>query len=57
MDGAPGAESVFHQLVNSQPWGWEKETLPLSSHGVLADGGRLCKEACLKLKIHAGVNS
>jgi len=29
-------------------------TLPLSSHGELADGGRSCKQACRKLKLHSG---
>ena len=57
MDGAPGAETVFHQLVNSQPWECDKVTLPLSSHGELADGCRLCMEAHRKLKLHSGVNS
>jgi len=57
MDGAPGAETVFHQLVNSQPWECDKVTLPLSSHGELADGGRSCMEARRKLKLHSGVNS
>jgi len=57
MDGTPGAETVFHQLVNSQPWECDKVTLPLSSHGELADGGRSCMEACRKLKLHSGVNS
>jgi len=57
MDGAPGAETVFHQLVNSQPWGCDNVTLPLSSHGELADGGRSCMEARRKLKPHSGVNS
>ena len=28
-------------------------TLPLSSHGELADGGRSCKEARRKLKLHS----
>jgi len=41
MDGAPGAETVFHWLVNSQPWECDKVTVPLSSHGDLADVGRL----------------
>ena len=43
MDGAPVAETVFHQLVNSPPWECGKVTLPLSSHGELADGGRSCR--------------
>jgi len=55
MDGAPGAETVFHQLVNSQPW--ECDNLPSSSHGELPDGGRSCMEAHQKLKLHSGVNS
>jgi len=57
MDGAQGAETVFHQLVNSQLWECDKVTLPLSSHGEMADGGRLCMEARRKLKLHSGVNS
>jgi len=57
MDGAPVAETVFHQLVISQPWECDKVTLPLSSHGELADGGRLYMEAHRKLKLHSGVNS
>ena len=43
MDSAPGAETVFHQLVNLQPWECDKVTLLLSSHGELADGGRLLR--------------
>jgi len=57
MDGAPGAETVFHQLVNSQPWEYDKVTLPLSSDGELADGSRSCMEARRKLRLHSGVNS
>jgi len=57
MDGAPGAETVFHQLVRSQPWECDKVTLPLSSHWELADGGRSCMEAHRKLKLHSAVNS
>jgi len=57
MDSAPGAETVFHQLVNSHPWECEKLTLHLSSHGELADGGLLYMEARQKLKLHSGVNS
>jgi len=56
MDGAPGADSV-PQLVDSQTWERDKVTVSLSSHGKLADGGRSCKEACRKLKLHSGVNS
>ena len=57
MDSAPGAETVFHSLVNSQLWECDKVTLPLSSHGELADGGRLCMPASRMLKLHSGVNS
>jgi len=57
MDGAPVAETVFHQLVNLQPLECDKVTLPWSSHGELADGGRLYMEARRKLKLHSGVNS
>jgi len=31
--------------------------MPLSSHGELADGSRLCTEVCQKLKLHSGVDS
>jgi len=47
----------MHQLVNLQPWECDMVTLPLSSHGELADGGQSCKEARRKLKLHSGVNS
>ena len=57
LDGALGPVTVFHQLVNSQPWECDKVTLPLSSHGELADGGRSCMEACRKLTQYSGVNS
>jgi len=57
MDGAPVAETVFDQLVNSQPLECDKVTLPWSSHGELADGGRSYMEARRKLKLHSGVNS
>jgi hypothetical protein len=30
----------IYQLVNSQLWECDKLTLPLSSHGELADGGQ-----------------
>jgi len=56
MDGAPGADSI-PQLVDLQTWVCDKVTVPLSSHGELADGGRSCKEARRKLKLHSGVNS
>jgi len=46
-----------HQLVNSELCECDKVTLPLSSHWELADGGRLCREARRKLKLHSGVNS
>jgi len=57
MDGAPGADTVFHQLGNSQPGECAKATIPLSSHRELANGGRSCMEARRKLKLHSGVNS
>jgi len=47
----------IHQLVNSQLWECDNVTLPLSSHGELADGGRSCREVRRKLKLHSGVNS
>jgi hypothetical protein len=56
MDGTQGADS-FHYSVNLQSLGCDNVTLPLSPHGELADGGRLCREACRKLKLHSGVNS
>jgi len=56
MDSAPVAETVFHQLVNSHPWECDKVTLPLSSHGELADGGRSCMEAHRRLKLHSRGN-
>jgi len=42
---------------NLQPWECGKVTLPLSSHGELAGGGRSYMEAHQKLKLHSGVNS
>jgi hypothetical protein len=54
MDGAPDAETLF---INSQPWECDQATLPLSSHGELAEDGRSCREARRKLKLHSGVNS
>jgi len=56
MDRSPGADSI-HQLVNSQLWKCDKVTLPFNSHAELADGGRSCREACRKLKLHSRVNS
>jgi hypothetical protein len=47
----------IHQVVDSQTWECDKVTLPLSSHGELADGGQLCMKACRKLKLHPGVDS
>jgi len=35
-----GCCDSIHQLVNSQPWECDEVTLPLSSHGELAGGGR-----------------
>ena len=57
MDSAPGADTVFHHFVNSQPWEYDKVTSLLSSHGELADGGGSCMEARRKLKLHSGVIS
>ena len=45
-----------HQIVDLQPWECDNVTLPLSSHGELADGGRSCREVRRKLKQHSGVN-
>jgi len=45
-----------HQLVSSHPWECDKVTLPLSSHGELADGSRSCREARWMLKLHPAVN-
>jgi len=56
-DGAPCASDSILQLVNSQPWECDKVTKPLSSHGELADGDRLNREARRKLKLHSEVNS
>jgi len=47
----------MYQLVDSQMRECDKVTLPLSSHGELADGGRSYREACRKVTLHAGVNS
>jgi hypothetical protein len=52
MDGVLGAETPFRQLINSQPWEYDKVTLPLNSHGELADSGRLFREAHGKLMLH-----
>jgi len=52
-----GCWDSIHQLVNSQPWKYDEVTLALSSHGELAGGGRSCREARRKLKLHSGVNS
>jgi len=41
----------------SMPWECDNVTLPLSSHGELADGGRSCREVRRKLNLHSGVNS
>jgi len=53
MDGAPS----IHQLLNLKQWECDKVTIHFSSHGDLADGSRLCREARRKLKLHSGVNS
>jgi len=47
----------IHQLVNLQPWECDKVTLPLTSHGELADGGRSCRGVRRKVKLHLDVNS
>jgi hypothetical protein len=47
----------IYQLVNSQPWECDELTLPLRSLGKLAGGGRSCREALQKVKLHSGVNS
>ena len=52
-----GCCESIHQLVNLQQWECDKVTLPLSSHGVLADGGPSCREARRKLKLRTRVNS
>jgi len=48
---------LIHRLVDSQTWECQKVTVPLSSNGQLADGGRMCREARQKLKLHSGVDS
>jgi len=54
MEGVPCAETLFiSQLTRNLG----NVTLPLSCHGELADGSRLCREACRKLKLHSEVNS
>jgi hypothetical protein len=52
-----GCADFIHELVNSQTWEYDNVTLPLSSHGELADGSRSFREARQKLKLHSGVNS
>jgi len=52
-----GCRDSINQLVNLQPWECDKVTLPLGSHGELADGSRSCREARRKLKLHSGVYS
>jgi hypothetical protein len=57
IDGrCTGWSNRFGQLVNWQLWECVKGTLPLSLHGELADGGRPCREASRKLKVHSSVN-
>jgi len=51
-----GCWDSVHQLFDSQPWECDKVTLSLSSHGDLADGGRSCREARRKLKLHSEVD-
>jgi len=58
VDGrCAGCRDSIHQLVESQTWECDMVKLPLSSHGELADGGRSCREASRKLKLHSGVNA
>jgi len=45
------------ERVNMQLWECNDLTLSLSSNGELAGGGRSCREACRKMKLHSGVNS
>ena len=47
----------IHLLVDSQRWESDNVTLPLNSHGKLADGSQLYREARWKLKLHSWVNS
>jgi len=51
-----GCWDYFHQLVHLQPWECDKVTLPVSSHGELADCSRSCWEARQKLKLPSQVN-
>jgi len=40
VDGrSTGCGDSINLVVNSQPWECDKVTLPLKSHGGLADGG------------------
>ena len=57
MGGTPGAETRIVSFVKMQLWECDKVILPLSTHGELADNGRLCMETNRKLKLHSGVNS
>jgi len=52
-----GCWDSFHQFVNSQPWECDNVTLTFSGHGERSNGGRSCREARRKLKLHSGVNS
>jgi hypothetical protein len=52
-----GCWNFIHSFVNMQPWECVKVILPFGSHGGLADGCRLYKEASQKLKLHLVVNS
>jgi len=58
VDGqCAGCWDHIHRFVNSHPWDCDNVKLPLNSHQERADGGRLCREICRKLKLHSGVNS
>jgi len=52
-----GCWDSIPQLYTSQPWDCDKGTVPLNSHGELADGGRSCREAHRKLKVQSLVSS
>jgi len=54
MDGVLGGDTLF---INSQPWECDKATVPLSSHGELAEGCRSCRTVSRKVKQNSGVNS
>jgi hypothetical protein len=52
-----GCCDSIHPLVNLQWWECHKVSLPVSSHGELADCGQLCRDVRWRLEPHAGVNS